>query len=222
VVTGQKISVVPLHDEVLARLRERILTRELRPGQRIDEMALVSELGISRTPLREALKVLQSEGLVTLVPRRGCFVTELSEKDLDDIYETVALLESHVAAKAAQKISDAQIEQLFDLHGRMEAAARARSFDDYRRCNTETHHLLQSIAGNAYQQDIISNLRRLLHLAHYVTIWLPNRLERSIDEHRRFIDAIAARNVEQARHLMHEHIMNQRAALRQIHQPKSE
>src|ERR1035437_9117976 len=101
------ISSPALYLQVAERLRTRIFAHELPPGSWIDEQALALEYGISRTPLREALKVLASEGLVMLKPRRGCYVTELSEQDLDEIFPVMALLEGRCAAEATQKASEA-------------------------------------------------------------------------------------------------------------------
>lgn len=215
--SDSKIIALSLHDEVRERLRARILDRELQPGERIDELALVKDFGISRTPLREALKVLQAEGLVTLVPRRGCFVTELSEADLDDIYATVALIESATARKVAQVATAVHISRLTHLQTRLEAAARAGDHDAYRQVNRETHQLLQDISSNRWQKDILENLRRVLHLARYITIWLPERLQESVGEHRRLLEAIVARDTVGAAGIMHMHVMNQREALRRLH-----
>src|SRR5690606_37751323 len=106
-----KIISFSLYENVAEQLRQRIASKALKPGDRIDEQALTKELGISRTPLREALKVLQGEGLVTLIPHRGCFVAELNEQDLDDIYEIVAMLESRCAAAVARSATAADIKR---------------------------------------------------------------------------------------------------------------
>src|SRR4030095_10660860 len=103
-------------------LRQRIFNRELEPGSWIDELKLAEEYGISRTPLREALKVLAAEGLVTMKVRRGAYVTEVSDKDLSDVYHLLSLLESDAASVVAEKATDAQIRELQALHKELEAA----------------------------------------------------------------------------------------------------
>src|SRR3954471_21178357 len=112
------ISLAPraLYEEVAELLRQRIFRRELEPGSWIDEQALAAEYGISRTPLREALKVLAAEGLVTMKLRRGAYVTEVSERDLAEVYHLLALLESDAAMVVAQTASAAQIAELLALH----------------------------------------------------------------------------------------------------------
>src|SRR6266568_3041896 len=101
-----------LHDEVAAQLRDRIFAGELLPGMFLDEARLAEQLGISRTPLREALKVLTAEGLVRHEPRRGCFVREVTGKDLDEIFPVIALLEGRCAREAALNATDADLQAL--------------------------------------------------------------------------------------------------------------
>src|ERR1700741_338118 len=111
-----------LYEEVAELLRQRIFRRELEPGSWIDELKLAEEYGISRTPLREALKVLAAEGLVTMKVRRGAYVTEVSEKDLSDVYHLLSLLGSDAAGVVAQKATDEQVKELQQLHKELEAA----------------------------------------------------------------------------------------------------
>ena len=108
------LSLAPraLYEEVAELLRQRIFARELEPGSWIDELRIAEALGISRTPLREALKVLAAEGLITMKVRRGAYVTEVSEKDLRDVYHLLALLESDAARVVAQNASAEQLQQI--------------------------------------------------------------------------------------------------------------
>src|SRR4030095_16765206 len=115
-----------LYEEVAELLRQRIFKRELEPGSWIDELKLAEEYGISRTPLREALKVLAAEGLVTMKVRRGAYVTEVSEQDLAEVYHLLALLESDAAAVVAAKATDAQLKELQKLHRELEGAVKDR------------------------------------------------------------------------------------------------
>ncbi|MBS0344427.1 MAG: GntR family transcriptional regulator, partial [Proteobacteria bacterium] len=113
-----------LYEEVAELLRQRIFKRELEPGSWIDELKIADEYGISRTPLREALKVLAAEGLVTMKVRRGAYVTEVSDKDLADVYHLLSLLESDAAAVVAERATPAQIAEMEALHAELEAAAK--------------------------------------------------------------------------------------------------
>src|SRR3569832_2840822 len=122
------LSIAPraLYEEVAELLRQRIFRRELEPGSWIDELKLAEHYGISRTPLREALKVLAAEGLVTMKVRRGAYVTEVSESDLADVYHLLSLLESDAAGVVAQKATDEQVKELQQLHKELEASQNNR------------------------------------------------------------------------------------------------
>src|SRR6218665_1688448 len=115
-----------LYQDVAERLRQQIFGRELEPGSWIDQLKLCAELGISRTPLREALKVLASEGLVTMKVRRGAYVTEMSERDVREAYQLLGLLESDAAAAVATRASEAEMAELNDLHEQLEAQVHQR------------------------------------------------------------------------------------------------
>src|SRR3989442_4974942 len=140
-----RLSDGALYERVAERLRERILEHTLAPGSWIDEQALTTELGISRTPLREALKVLAAEGLVTMKLRRGAYVTEVSETDLSEVFHLLSLLESDAAASVALQASDAQLAELAALHQRLEATVGDR--DAFFIANERFHMRLLDIAG---------------------------------------------------------------------------
>src|SRR5687767_11334295 len=133
-----------LHEEVAARLRTMVFERQLQPGEWIDELALATDWHISRTPLREALKVLAAEGLVTLVPRQGCRVTELSEDDADELFPVMALLEGRCAYEAVRKATPADLKQLRRLHEVLEKHAAAKNIDGYYRANHDFHTRVQA------------------------------------------------------------------------------
>jgi DNA-binding GntR family transcriptional regulator len=145
------LSLAPraLYEEVAELLRQRIFSRELEPGSWIDELKIAEEYGISRTPLREALKVLAAEGLVTMKVRRGAYVTEVSDKDLADVYHLLALLESDAAAVVAQHGTDAEHAELQNLHTELEAATADR--DRFFAINERFHMRLLEIANNRWR-----------------------------------------------------------------------
>lgn len=211
-----KIIRLSLHEEVAKHIRDRIYQRHLKPGDRIDEMVLAAELGISRTPLREALKVLQSEGLVTLTPRKGCFVSELSAKDLDDIYDLLMLLEARSAGEAATRAASEDLHKLERLCERCEAAAEKADLPGYRAANAAFHDALLVIGGNRWQHSIVVDLKNVLNLSQHVTLKLPGRMERSLQDHRELMDAIAGRDAERARATMLAHVRGQRDVLREL------
>ena len=151
------LDVPALYVQVAERLRARIFAHELLPGSWIDEQVLAVEYGISRTPMREALKVLASEGLVTLKPRRGCYVTELSEQERSEVFPVMALLESRVAEDAARRATSADFLRLRAIHDALEAYAAANNVDKFFDTNHQFHTALQDIAGNRYLAQLIND-----------------------------------------------------------------
>src|SRR3954471_16753720 len=149
------LSLAPraLYQEVAELLRQRIFRRELEPGSWIDELKLAEEYGISRTPLREALKVLAAEGLVTMKVRRGAYVTEVSDKDLTDVYHLLSLLESDAAGVVAERATDDEIADLQAIHKQLEAATAHR--DRFFSINERFHMRLLAIAGNRWRDQMV-------------------------------------------------------------------
>ncbi|MFN7195986.1 MAG: GntR family transcriptional regulator, partial [Hylemonella sp.] len=135
-----------LHERVADTLRQEIFSGALAPGSFIDEVALCERLAISRTPLREALKVLTAEGLVRHEPRRGCFVNEVTERDLDEIFPVIALLEGRCAHEAALRASDADLQALEALHERLQKAARGKRIVEYYDTNYAIHEAIITLA----------------------------------------------------------------------------
>jgi DNA-binding GntR family transcriptional regulator len=162
-----------LHDEVAATLREQIFDGTLAPGSFVDEATLCERLAISRTPLREALKVLTAEGLLRHEPRRGCFVNEVTERDLDEIFPVIALLEGRCAYEAARNASDAELHELDALHERLVRHAKARRINDYYATNHIIHEAIIQLADNKWLAQVIGDLRKILKLARLQQLHAP-------------------------------------------------
>jgi DNA-binding GntR family transcriptional regulator len=205
-----------LHDGVAARLRTMVFERQLAPGQWIDEKALAKEWLVSRTPLREALKVLAAEGLVELVPQRGCRVVELSDDDADQLFPVMALLEGRCALEAATKAGDAELAELKRLHDELERRAAARDVNGYYRANHVFHSRVQALADNRWLDRATGDLRKFLRLLRGRQLNLPGRIDASINEHRVLIDAFMQRDAARAERAMHDHLMAQWRALQQL------
>lgn len=210
------IRPVSLHEEVASRLRSMIFERRLEPGQWIDEQALAREWAISRTPVREALKVLVAEGLVTLLPRRGCVVAEVSEEDAAQLFPVMALLEGRCAREAALQASEAERGELLRLHDELERHAEARDLEAYYRANHRFHCLVQSAAHNPWLARSTDQLRVFMRLLRGRQLKRPGRIEASIAEHRALIEALVRRDGEAAERVMHAHLMAQLAALQAL------
>lgn len=205
-----------LHDGVAARLRAMVFDRELAPGAWIDEKALAEAWAISRTPLREALKVLAAEGLVDLVPHRGCRVIELSDEDADALFPVMALLEGRCALEAASKASDDDLRALQRLHDDLERHAAAEDIDGYYRANHEFHSTVQRLASNRWLDRVTGDLRKFMRLMRGRQLQLPGRIAASINEHRVLIDAFVQRDAARAERAMHDHLMAQLVALKKL------
>ncbi|HLT98925.1 MAG TPA: GntR family transcriptional regulator [Burkholderiaceae bacterium] len=202
-----------LYLEVADRLRAMIQSNELEAGSWIDEVRLTRELGVSRTPLREALKVLVAEGLLRLEPRRGCFVNELSPRDLDDIFPLMAMLEGRCAYEAARKIQPEDLDRLEPLHRKLEEHARAGDIDLYYATNAEIHESIQALADNRWLSDMVDGLRKLLSLSRHKSLAYPGRIRESCAEHLAIFAALKARDPEGAEALTRKHLLRQLDAL---------
>jgi DNA-binding GntR family transcriptional regulator len=202
------LSLAPraLYEEVAELLRQRIFRRELEPGSWIDEVKLAQEYGISRTPLREALKVLAAEGLVTMKVRRGAYVTEVSERDLAEVYHLLALLESDAAAVVAERASEAELKELQKLHKDLEGAVHQR--DRFFALNERFHMRLLEIAGNKWRNQMVADLRKVMKLNRHHSLLKSGRIQESLAEHTAVMQALAKRDAEAARQRMQEHFRN--------------
>ena len=195
-----------LYEEVAELLRQRIFSRELEPGSWIDELKIAEEYGISRTPLREALKVLAAEGLVTMKVRRGAYVTEVNEKDLTDVYHLLALLESDAAAVVAEKATTQQLQELVDLQTELEAARQNR--DRFFEINEQFHRRLLELADNRWRDQMVADLRKVMKLNRHNSLLKSGRIEESMNEHRGIVQALLARDPHTSAQRMQAHFQN--------------
>jgi DNA-binding GntR family transcriptional regulator len=196
----------PLYEDVAERLREQIFSHELAPGSWLDEQSLAMAFGISRTPMREAIKVLASEGLVTTKMNKGAYVTEVDRRDLEQIFTVLSLLEGQAAKETAIKASEAQLTQLDNLHHRLEKAAADRDLEQFFEINVKFHELIQEIAGNKWMNGVINDLRKVLKLQRRDSLSRSGRLLSSLVEHREILQAILKRDHLAAEQAMRKHL----------------
>jgi len=196
-----------LYQEVAEQLRQRIFSRELPPGSWIDELKLAKDYGISRTPLREALKVLATEGLITMKVRRGAYVTEVSEQDLREVYHLLGLLESDAAGRVASDASAQQMAELSALHQQLEAAASPQQPDRewFFRLNEQFHQRLLEIANNRWAMQTVTDLRKVMKLNRHNSLLKSGRIGESLAEHREVMRALTARDAPAATQAMRQH-----------------
>ena len=195
-----------LYEEVAELLRQRIFARELAPGSWIDEMRLADEYGISRTPLREALKVLATEGLVTMKMRRGAYVTEVNDKDQRDVYHLLSLLESDAAGVVAAQASDLELAELESIH--QELSAAVGNTDKFFAINERFHMRLLKIANNRWRDQMVADLRKVMKLNRHNSLLKSGRIEESLREHQALLAALLARDVSASVARMQTHFAN--------------
>jgi DNA-binding GntR family transcriptional regulator len=199
---------VSLHDEVTARLRELVLEGELAPGSRVPERELCERFGVSRTPLREALKVLAAEGLVKLLPNRGAEVAQLTEREVEELFAVIALLEAAAGEAACRRITDEQIGEIRALHARMLACHEAGNRPAYFALNQQIHRRIVEIAGNTVLTGLYDGLSTRVRRARYAANLSHERWDEAVREHEAILDALAARDGARLGRLMGEHLRN--------------
>lgn len=208
--TAASLAPRALYEEVAELLRQRIFSRELEPGSWIDELRIAQDYGISRTPLREALKVLAAEGLVTMKVRRGAYVTEVSAQDLADVYHLLSLLESDAAGVVATQATDTELIELQGLHQALEDAALqgTASADKFFQVNERFHMRLLAIANNRWRDQMVADLRKVMKLNRHNSLLKTGRLAESLAEHRAIMQALLTRKPAMARQQMQQHFAN--------------
>lgn len=199
-----------LYEEVAELLRQRIYNRELPQGSWIDELKIAEELGISRTPLREALKVLAAEGLVTMKVRRGAYVTEVSEQDLREVYGLLSLLEADAAAALCRQAGDNELAELQALHQQLEQAAHpeAGAWERFFALNEAFHRRILELSGNRWRMQVVTDLRKVMKLNRQSSLFKSGRIAESLAEHQAIMNALLARDPALVTQRVREHFAN--------------
>lgn len=196
----------PLHDEASERIRDMIVEGRLAAGEWINENELCQQLQISRTPLREALKVLAAEGLVQLVPRRGARVARLSVREIVDLFEALSGIEGIAAELAAKRMSAADLDGLRQLQLRIEQRHKARNRHEYFHDNQTLHQAIVQCSGNSALVDIHARLIARVRRARYQAILSEARWAESVQEHAQILAALESRDARKAGELMRQHV----------------
>ena len=195
-----------LYEEVAELLRQQIFNRALEPGSWIDELKIADENGIISTHLREELKVLAAERLVTIKVRRGAYVTEVNEKDLSDVYHLLSLLESDAAGVVAARATSDQLKELQDLHAELEAAVDDR--ERFFAVNERFHMRVLEISDNRWRSQMVADLRKVMKLNRHNSLLKSGRIQESLAEHRAVMAALAARDADTTVQNMRAHFAN--------------
>jgi len=188
-------------------LRKLITAGKLAPGDRLNERQLCNQLTVSRTPLREAYRILSAEGLVELTPKHGARVTVLSRDDVADIFDVLAVNEGLAGRLATEKATREQLEQIADLHREMMSAYRARDLVSYAIAAKGTHDAINEAAGNPTLREIYLRLNAQVQKLRYQANLEEGNWARSIQAHERFVAALMSRDASRVESLLREHVL---------------
>jgi len=201
-------SYKPLRELVLEAIRTAIMNGSLQPRERLMEIQLAEELGVSRTPVREALRKLELEGFIVMVPRKGAYVSDLTIKDIADVFEIRAALEGLAGALAAERITEEELDEMERLLVEKGEAIHQNDIEKLVEADTRFHEALYKASRNERLTAIISNLREQIQRFRLTSLSVPGRRTDSLVEHRNILEAIQARDIQVARQLAQEHIEN--------------
>jgi DNA-binding GntR family transcriptional regulator len=185
-----------LHVEVLTRLRDMIIEGQLGPGTRINEGQVGAQLGVSRTPLREAIKTLASEGLVEIIPAKGAVVRTFSEEDLRQTFEALKVLEQSAGRIVCERAPSASIDGIRDLHRQMLVLYAARQRLDYFKLNQAIHTAIVAASGNAILLEMHATLQARVKRARFIGNGEPEKWAAAVAEHEQMMAALDARDAE--------------------------
>ncbi|NLY54441.1 MAG: GntR family transcriptional regulator [Firmicutes bacterium] len=198
----------PLREIVFEHLREAIIQGKLRPGERLMETQLAEEMGVSRTPVREAIRKLELEGLVVMIPRRGAYVSDLTVKDVAETFEIRSALEALAAGLAAERISPAESEELDQILVQIADSIEKNDLQQTVALDEQYHNLLYRASRNDRLVQILNNLREQIQRFRIASLGMPGRAQAVLQEHKGIAEAVAAGNSGLARCLAQQHIAN--------------
>lgn len=187
-----------LREKILETIRDAILKGSLKPGERVSEPELAERFGISRTPIREAFRQLESEGYLQVIPRKGAVVASLSERDIEEFYAIKILLEGFAARMAAEKLTEKDIERLESINERLAKIAKDGDVKNFFRVHNEFHEVFIKAAGNEKLYEMINHLVMRFKRLRLASLSQPGRMEVSVEEHRNMIEAFKKHDGERA------------------------
>jgi len=212
-IEGARIVRRSLHGELVAELRAMIVEGRLEPGDKIAEQALCARFGVSRTPLREALKVLAAEGLVQLLPNRGAVVASLTAKEIDELFPVLGALEALAGELALANATDADIARLRSLHDQMIADYRASEQSAYLGLNRRFHEALFRLAGNDALMDLYGQVLVRIHSVRFITKKSATEWRRAVDDHEEIIAALESRDATRLAAILKVHMTGTAASI---------
>lgn len=199
-----------LHADVLSRLRHMLVEGDIPPGHRVPERDLCQTLGISRTPLREALKALAAEGLVVLLPNRGARAAKLTRESIQDLFEVCEGLEALAGELACQRIAETQVIEIAALHEAMISHYQSAQLDQYYRCNRQIHEAVVRAADNAVLSSLYESVAARIRRARFRTPMTPERWSLAVQEHEGILNALRRRDGRGLSHILRTHLRHKR------------
>ena len=212
---------LPLRDVVFNTLREAILKGELQPGERLMELQLASKLGVSRTPIREAIRMLEQEGLAVTVPRKGAEVARMTLKDMEDVLEIREALDELAAQIACERISSEQMNRLMDTKKEFERILASGEVKEIADVDVKFHDIIYEATDNAKLVYLLNNLREQLFRYRVEYLKNPENYPALIQEHEAIVSALEARDKAKVTEAMHEHVTNQAVEVKAVIQEQS-
>ncbi len=203
----------PLREIVFETIREAIIVGDLEPGERLMEVQMAEELGVSRTPVREAIRKLELEALVIMVPRKGAYVADISMRDLADVFEIRGALEGLAAGLAAERATEEEIEELERMLVKISDTIEKNDVRETIELDTQFHELLYSASRNERLRGILSQLREQIHRFRLQSLGRPGRMRVALEEHRSIVEAVAERDPDIAQERASAHIESAENAL---------
>lgn len=211
--TIEENAYLPLRDVVFQTLRQAILKGELQPGERLMEIKLAERLGVSRTPIREAIRKLELEGLVVMIPRKGAAVANITEKDTKDVLEVRRTLEMFAVEVACERITEEQLTELKKAAKAFEASKGSMDLIRIAETDMNFHEIIYEATHNERLVQMLNNLRENMYRYRIEYLKDPNYYDSLVREHQEILDAIEKRNKERAGICMRAHIDNQQLAV---------
>lgn len=213
---------LPLRDVVFNTLREAILRGDLKPGERLMELQLAAKLGVSRTPIREAIRMLEQEGLAVTVPRRGAEVARMTLKDMEDVLEIREALDELAVQLACKKISSEQLEQLRKVKEDFELNTRSNDVKKIAESDVKFHDIIYEATDNPKLVSMLSNLREQVYRYRVEYLKDTNSYPILIREHEAILEGLQSRDCQKAAKAMQEHVENQAAAVKAVIEQQDE
>ena len=210
----QMDAYLPLRDVVFQTLRGAILKGDLKPGERLMELQLASKLGVSRTPIRVAIRMLEQEGLAVTIPRKGAEVAKMTEKDMEDVLQIRLSLEALAVRLSCENITPAALQELKVAMEDFEEKTKSGQFVEMAKADVKFHEILYKASNNPKLQQLLSNLREQMYRYRVEYLKDENNYPTLMKEHKDIVEGLVRKNKTQVTETMHQHVKNQAVAVK--------